>query len=421
MRTNQLREALASMREAALLASQAGALHLRARTLSNLSFICHALGMIEETTSALREAHDIFEEIDDVISRCHVLRMLAWNAVDDQRPAIARAAIHEMITIGQHQMIGWVSGLAYMLRGHLAFEEQRIADALTDYEHALVHLQGGDHLAINVGVTLYISLALEQDNQLSEARARFDDAFGRIDGLRAPWARAYLRCNRAVWALRDLDRTTAERQLTLAREELANSDGQLHKGMIQLYMCVMDTLEWEQAQRAGKTRLERQHLKQLLERLGSFMSTARPMLGRSLELRLALRHIQRRLPSWLRARLELELEDPGCRALLLDAEVPAYRGPGQDTWVDMSKRPTPMRLLLALTKHHTDNPGEPMSADALCEQVWPGERILPDAAANRLYVTIAGLRKEGLRETIHNIEGGYILTQNLHLLHTRPG
>jgi hypothetical protein len=46
-----------------------------------------------------------------------------------------------------------------------------------------------------------------------------------------------------------------------------------------------------------------------------------------------------------------------------------------------------MRLLLALATHHAAAPGLPMSADTLCEHVWPGERIMPEAATNRLYVT----------------------------------
>jgi DNA-binding winged helix-turn-helix (wHTH) protein len=81
----------------------------------------------------------------------------------------------------------------------------------------------------------------------------------------------------------------------------------------------------------------------------------------------------------------------------------------------MSKRPTPMRLLLALATHHAAAPGQPMSADTLCEHVWPGERIMPEAATNRLYVTISGLRRDGLRDVILNVEGGYLINPSLKL------
>ena len=40
---------------------------------------------------------------------------------------------------------------------------------------------------------------------------------------------------------------------------------------------------------------------------------------------------------------------------------------------------------------------------------WPGERMLPAAARNRLHVTLTTLRKLGLRELLQANEGGYLL------------
>jgi uncharacterized membrane protein len=40
---------------------------------------------------------------------------------------------------------------------------------------------------------------------------------------------------------------------------------------------------------------------------------------------------------------------------------------------------------------------------------------MPEAATNRLYVTISGLRRDGLRDVILNVEGGYLINPSLKL------
>ena len=44
---------------------------------------------------------------------------------------------------------------------------------------------------------------------------------------------------------------------------------------------------------------------------------------------------------------------------------------------------------------------------ALLRRAWPGERVLPRAGANRVYVALATLRKLGLRHTIRRDADGY--------------
>jgi predicted ATPase len=416
MRQERLRESLALMREAATLAMQASEPHMRGRALVSLSFVSQQLGLVEETTAALEEAQDIFEEQGDVLACGHALHLLARYCVDEQRVHAAQQACKALGQLGQRYALGWARGFAQLLRGHLALDSGRFEDAALEYEQAHVIFAREGIVALEVAAALYLSLALEGQGEWKPARQRFDEAYARLDALGCPWARAHLRCVRAVWALRDQDPQMAARLLEQARAERSGSESPYHEPMVTLYTCMLDVVEWEQAQRQGKARQEQQALKQLLARLGEFMRVARPMLGRALELRVALRHIQQRLPVWLRARLALEADDPRGEALLLDEQILAYRAPGQDGWVDMAKRPTPMRLLLALVAHHRASPGAAIRTEALCEQVWPGERILPEAATNRLYVTIAGLRREGLREVIRNVEGGYALDASLRVV-----
>ena len=44
---------------------------------------------------------------------------------------------------------------------------------------------------------------------------------------------------------------------------------------------------------------------------------------------------------------------------------------------------------------------------AMCAACWPGERIMPSAAANRVYVAISGLRRAGLAEDLEHSAAGY--------------
>jgi hypothetical protein len=66
------------------------------------------------------------------------------------------------------------------------------------------------------------------------------------------------------------------------------------------------------------------------------------------------------------------------------------------------------RLLLALARAHAA--GAPaLSVDDLLEAGWPGERPLPEAGSNRVWVAISTLRKLGLGEILQRWDGGYRL------------
>lgn len=71
-----------------------------------------------------------------------------------------------------------------------------------------------------------------------------------------------------------------------------------------------------------------------------------------------------------------------------DAAVDGFEG--ADGWVDLQQRPVLRRVFAALQRH-----AGPMSVPALIDAAWPDERILPDAAASRVYTAIRALRRLG--------------------------
>src|SRR6185369_2172320 len=88
--------------------------------------------------------------------------------------------------------------------------------------------------------------------------------------------------------------------------------------------------------------------------------------------------------------------EPGSDDLLLAPEARWCRPPG-GIWHDLRERHAVRRLLLKLALHQREAPGRGLSLAVLQEAGWPGERILPEAASNRIYVTMNQLRKLGLK------------------------
>jgi predicted ATPase len=77
--------------------------------------------------------------------------------------------------------------------------------------------------------------------------------------------------------------------------------------------------------------------------------------------------------------------------------------------VSLEKRKPVRLLLLRLIQEHAKKPGSPLTVDDLLAAGWPGERVIRDAGASRVYVALGTLRKLGLRDVILSREGGYLL------------
>ena len=71
------------------------------------------------------------------------------------------------------------------------------------------------------------------------------------------------------------------------------------------------------------------------------------------------------------------------------------------------------RLLKALAHHRVQHPGEALNADALFAVGWPGERIEPRSARNRLKVAMSTLRKMGFGATLVGDREGYRLKRDI--------
>ena len=100
---------------------------------------------------------------------------------------------------------------------------------------------------------------------------------------------------------------------------------------------------------------------------------------------------------------------PPATALAIFEEGARFVAPGAPSAVDLSRRAPLRRILFALATLRVEAPGEPLSMDEVVRAGWPGERIGSEAAANRVRVALATLRKLGLRRAIVTGQGGYLI------------
>jgi tetratricopeptide (TPR) repeat protein len=88
--------------------------------------------------------------------------------------------------------------------------------------------------------------------------------------------------------------------------------------------------------------------------------------------------------------------------------------------IELDRRRNVRLVLKALVDRHASHPGDPLSVDDLLAAGWPGEKVLREAGASRVYVALGTLRKLGLRDAIKSRDGGYLLDPDLKVVVTKP-
>lgn len=84
-----------------------------------------------------------------------------------------------------------------------------------------------------------------------------------------------------------------------------------------------------------------------------------------------------------------------------------------DERFDFSRRGPLRRVLVALVETRLHSAGRPLSASAVQEAGWPGEKMFPESAAARVYMAIRRLRELGLGVALRTVDEGYLLDTNV--------
>lgn len=103
----------------------------------------------------------------------------------------------------------------------------------------------------------------------------------------------------------------------------------------------------------------------------------------------------------------LETERSDARPVLRVAARGQWLERGRGPRVDLSRKRVVGRTAVVLAQARLDAPGRTLGVPELAAQCWPGERILPAAAANRVYVAVSGLRRAGVGPDLEREPGGY--------------
>ena len=101
------------------------------------------------------------------------------------------------------------------------------------------------------------------------------------------------------------------------------------------------------------------------------------------------------------------VQDPG-GAVVVGPRGGWFQLPGE-TRTEIARFGNAARILHALADAAERQSGVSLDADMLIEAAWPGERLVLEAARNRLSVALAKLRKLGLREVIQRTREGWRL------------
>jgi tetratricopeptide (TPR) repeat protein len=92
-----------------------------------------------------------------------------------------------------------------------------------------------------------------------------------------------------------------------------------------------------------------------------------------------------------------------------------FRAP-QGEVVSLQRRRALRLIMAALAAQRAQQPDTGIDLHAVAAAGWPGERLHPEAAADRVYTAIATLRRMGLRTALLSRDDGYLLDPALHFL-----
>lgn len=401
-------------------ARKLGMIRDEAKTLTNLSYAYQCLGQFKNAHEPMVHAVELFEKSNDIIAIAQTLRMFSWYAIDENRLKEARQAVDKLLKIANQYGLTWINAMAWFLDGQLALAEHQHDLASISLERAIRLFKEEQRAAYIAVSCLYQSFNDELRQDLEQARTNFDAAFEQIDHLKGIQGIVQLKCSRAIWLTRDGKLKAAK---TIFDELLAmpQMNNELLRAHVTLSSCFFELAKLETAIAKNKSRSIKKHQTNLLTNLSELLRSPSDdpraaLINRELTLRVLYSLLRQQLPEMLNKRLEIEMQDPNASALIIDLQSKAYRPPAQTQWVDMSNRTTPFKLLEVLIMERLNRPGNPLDLDTLCERVWDEEIIMPEAASNRLYVTISTLRREGLKTLILSEQKGYMLCPDVPLL-----
>ncbi|MEX1361522.1 MAG: tetratricopeptide repeat protein, partial [Nannocystaceae bacterium] len=348
------------------LAREAGARDVEGRVLGNLAALAHDRHELDEARRLYREALQVLQEVGDPrLEAIHVgnLGVLELEHGEAERARAHLDAARELLEpLGDRRLLAIVLGNL----GTLEHMQGRPAQARRCHEDALAILR-------EVGDRRSEALCLSRLGRATAALGWVDDAQGCL--------------------------AAADRLLGRFADEMASATVALDRGFVELARARHAPAE----ERPPLLLRARERIASVRAAQGS----APPWVERSDDIRFAVRLLERGLA---------ELTDEPASEPAERTEAALRVGPG-GRWLQLPgaaaqdlRRRKAMRLILdRLALEHHERPGAGLPLESLLEAGWPGEKVMPSAGANRVYVALTGLRKLGLRKVLLSRDDGYLL------------
>jgi predicted ATPase/Tfp pilus assembly protein PilF len=201
----------------------------------------------------------------------------------------------------------------------------------------------------------------------------------------------------------------AEGELDLAERTFTTIGDSVARATVALARGFVDLGRWLGAKAVGREAEEKRLLGALSERMQNARNGPSAVAQSSDDARAFLRILDAALARVAAGVVaEVPLDES---ALVLGPEARFYRPP-RGTFEDLRTRKAARALLLALADDHRAG-AQGLTVRDLYEAGWPGDRASEEAAANRVHVNLAALRKRGLKPWLVLVGERYALDPKL--------
>ncbi|MFO0602678.1 MAG: tetratricopeptide repeat protein [Polyangiales bacterium] len=368
----------------------AGAMVTMARLLQRAGAVDEAAGLFARAAARARENGDDRAEADARLGRGR-LELARGNAAD------ARAELEEAARCQEraHRHDRVAEALASLAR--LAHDQGRTDDALDAFQQAVARaIQLGDR-AFVAALEAELGAVLHELGSLVEARALLDRALEVVaprDPRRGAFVRAHLAATLASCG--ELDAAEALIASSCAAlSEPGDALGPVARALrVFVILCRARELPMPEARQVAR---EARHELAALRSL--------PVELDSAELRIALRL----LSGFDGDELLRPSEERARPKALVASRMGLWFVPPDAAEVSLRTRSTLSVLLRRLGEERLARPGVSLSPESLIADMWPGEKIIPKAARNRLHVAVRTLRTMGLGTVLRSSPEGYHL------------
>ncbi len=355
--------------EAARLLNQA---QLCARHIGNPSALAETLALYgpaltahfkyDEAARYMEEALEIFRALHNRRKMVVIIFQLAFVYTQTGRHERAERAYAQALEIIETAGLSKADrGALLRGRGETRFWRGRYAEAEADLTQALALIDKGSVVRL-LYARAYLAATLAQQDRRAEARDHFEHVVAELEDMDLPTERSMARTLRGYLYAAEARHAHAKGDASAAQTALNQAFASVEAGENSAHTAFQD-----------EARRLRDYLDEIID--AGLVPAPGTSSGPVFEVAADTR--------WFR---------------FGDAEP-----------VDITRRGALRRILHELVDRRLTAPGEPVSLDEVIEFGWPGETIMPDSGARRVYTTINRLRELGVHDIVLTTDDGYML------------